>query len=174
MGRRDNKMVRTLKAEPLTAEAFAPYGDVIATLDHENQFTINYGNTTRYHDMMKVDVADEGGSPCVNIFRSHPLSQPIIIKLMERHPLGSQSFLPLGCENPYLVVVAEAGELDLQKIRVFLAQPNQGVNYHKGVWHHFSLALGKTTDFLVIDRKGGGENLEEYELPHAAQIVIQI
>ena len=66
-------MVRTLKAEPLTAEAFAPYGDVIATLDHENQFTINYGNTTRYHDMMKVDVADEGGSPCVNIFRSHPL-----------------------------------------------------------------------------------------------------
>lgn len=165
--------MRVIKAEPLTAEAFAPYGDVIEASAAQKQFSINYGNTTRFHDLMDVDVADEGGTPCVSIFRSHPLEQPIVAKIMEYHPLGSQAFIPLG-DQPYLVLVAEAGAFDANKLKVFLAQANQGVNYHKGTWHHFSLALGKTSDFLVIDRQGGGDNCVEYELSVDEQVLLEL
>lgn len=79
---------------------------------------------------------------------------------MERHPLSSQLFFPLG-DNPYLVVVAPQGEFDPQDIRAFVAQPNQGVNYHPGVWHHYSLALNEPSDFLVIDRLSPGERGNE-------------
>lgn len=162
-----------LKAKPLTAEAFAPYGDVIETSEMADQFSINYGNTTRYNDLMQMDVADEGGAPCVNIFRSHPLPQPVTIKIMENHPLGSQAFVPLS-GRPYLVVVAEAGPFVAANIKAFLAGSNQGVNYHKGVWHHYCLALDKTSDFLVIDRKGKGENCVEYLLSATEQVVISL
>ncbi len=164
--------MRMIKAEPLSAEAFSPYGDVIETAAASEQISINYGNTTRFHNLMKVDVEEGGGEPCVSIFRSKPLETPIIIKLMEYHPLGSQAFIPMG-DAPYLVVVAEAGEFDVEKLRVFLAQSHQGVNYHKGTWHHFSLALEKTSDFLVIDRQGEGDNCVEYHLGDHEQTCIE-
>lgn len=165
--------MRTIKAEPLTAEAFAPYGDVIEGSEAKQELSINYGNTTRFHDLIDMDVSDEGGEPCVSIFRSHPLEQPIIVKVMEYHPLGSQAFVALG-DQPYLVVVAEAGEFDAGKLKVFLAHSGQGVNYHKGTWHHYCLALGKTSDFLVLDRKGEGNNCVEYYLPESEQVVIEL
>lgn len=164
--------MRTIKAEPLTVEAFAPYGDVIECSEAKQEISINYGNTTRFHDLFELDVSDEGGEPCVSIFRSHPLEQPITVEVMEYHPLGSQAFVSLG-DQPYLVVVAEAGEFDVSKLKVFLAHSGQGVNYHKGTWHHFCLALGKTSDFLVLDRKGGGSNCVEYHLSSDEQVTIQ-
>jgi len=166
-------MVRSITPEPLTAEAFAPYGEVIEAASAAEALSINYGNTTRFHDLFPVDVSDEGGEVCVNIFRSKPLAQPITIKIMEYHPLGSQAFIPLGLE-PYLVVVTEAGEFDAGKTRVFQAAPGQGVNYRKGTWHHFSLALNSQSDFLVIDRKGGGNNCVEVELSEAEQLAITL
>ena len=166
-------MVHSITPEPLTAEAFAPYGEVIEATSTAEARSINYGNTTRFHDLFPVDVSNEGGQVCVNVFRSKPLAQPITIKIMEHHPLGSQAFIPLGPE-PYLVVVAEAGEFDASKIRVFQAAPGQGVNYRKGTWHHFSLALNSQSDFLVIDRKGGGNNCVEHELVDADQLTITL
>lgn len=163
--------MRMIKPEPLTAEAFAPYGDVIEPAGAAEAISINYGNTTRFHDLFPVDVADEGGEVCVSIFRSNPLAQPVTIKIMEYHPLGSQAFFPLRAE-PYLVVVAEAGDFDASKIRVFLARPGQGVNYRKGTWHHFSLALNTQSDFLVIDRKGAGDNCVEHELLADEQVTV--
>lgn len=165
--------MRTITPEPLTAEAFAPYGNVIEPAGAAEAISINYGNTTRFHDLFPVDVADEGGEVCINVFRSYPLPDPITIKIMEYHPLGSQAFIPLGVE-PYLVVVAPAGEFDASKIRVFKAAPGQGVNYCKGTWHHFSLALNSQSDFLVIDRKGGGDNCVEVELPEDQQLTIAL
>ncbi|MBS0297061.1 MAG: ureidoglycolate lyase [Proteobacteria bacterium] len=157
-------MTRTLIPRPLTAEAFAPYGEVIEAAAAARQaIPINYGATMRFHDLARIDVAEGGGEPCVSIFRSQPLPQPIEIKLMERHPLGSQAFIPFG-GRPYLVVVAPPGELDPDRIEAFLAQPHQGVNYAKGTWHHYSLALEGESDFLVIDRQGPGDNLDEVEL----------
>ena len=164
--------MRSIKPEPLTKEAFAPFGDVISAATAREIRNINYGNTTRFHDMAWVDALVGEGKPVVSLFRSKPLPRPVIAKIMERHPLGSQAFYPLSGE-PYLVVVAPRGKFDAEKMRVFLAQPDQGVNYHAGTWHHYSLALNKECDFLVIDREGApGDNCDEIELPESEQIEI--
>jgi ureidoglycolate lyase len=154
--------MKALTIEPLTGEAFAPFGDVIE-LEGAKQIPINLGTTIRYHDLAKVDVTDEGGRTLVNLFRGQPRALPFEITMMERHPLGSQAFIPLN-DNPYLVVVAPAGELDESKIRAFVTSGWQGVNYAKGVWHHPLLALGEVSDFIVVDRGGDGHNLNEQNL----------
>jgi ureidoglycolate lyase len=149
--------------QPLTATAFAPFGDVIEAAPNTGSFAINQGYTQRFHDLAKVDVAQNQGRAGISIFRSIPLPMPIHIRQLERHPLSSQAFFPLSL-RPYLVVVAPPGDLDENAIRIFLAQPGQGVNYHAGTWHHFCLALGGESDFLVVDRIGGGDNCDEVEL----------
>ena len=152
-------MKKTLEIQPLTHEAFSAYGDVIEASENAKVIDINEGFTKRFHDLATIDVADNNGHPLVNIFRSQPLAQPIAINMMERHPHGSQAFIPLS-NNPYLVVVAPAGEFDENNIVAFLAKASQGVNYHKGTWHHFCLALNEASDFLVIDRGGEGDNCD--------------
>lgn len=156
-----------LKPVPLSAAAFAPYGDVIEASDDAVQKIINYGHTIRFHDLARLDLDAEGGQPLVSIFRSTPLPRPIAVKVMERHPLSSQAFYPLG-HHPYLVVVAGKGEFDANALKAFLAAPGQGVNYHKGVWHHYSLALEAVSDFLVIDRGGKEKNCDEIFLEDGA------
>src|SRR5688500_10612857 len=129
---------RLLTLKPLTAKAFAPYGDVIECSQQAEKKDINYSNTIRFHDLAQLDLTAAHGKPLVSIFRSTPLARPIKIKVMERHPLSSQAFYPLS-GRPFLVVVAEKGEFDARNLRAFLAGPAQGVNYHKGTWHHYSL-----------------------------------
>ena len=153
-----NKLV----IEPLTRAAFAPFGDVIE-LAGAKQIPINLGTTIRYHDLARVDVADEGGRTLVNLFRGQPRTLPFEVKMLERHPLGSQAFVPLN-DKSYLVVVAPAGELDSGAIRAFVTSGWQGVNYAKGVWHHPLIALGEVSDFVVVDRGGDGLNLNEQDL----------
>ncbi|SAK67406.1 ureidoglycolate hydrolase [Caballeronia hypogeia] len=156
-------MMKKLAIEPLTRAAFKPYGDVIE-LDGAKQIPINLGTTIRFHDLCNVDVTDQGGHAIVNLFRGQPRTLPFECKMMERHPLGSQAFIPLD-DRPYLVVVAPAGDLDETKIRAFVTSAWQGVNYAKGVWHHPLLALGKVSDYIVVDRGGGeGHNLNEQDL----------
>ncbi|MBB3170192.1 ureidoglycolate lyase [Simiduia aestuariiviva] len=165
----------TLTPQPLTAEAFAPFGDVIeARPDGQHNGTvipINDGYTQRFHDLATIDVAEQNGRPLVSIFRSQPLPLPLQLHKLERHPLASQAFMPLSGE-PYLVVVAPAGDLDPKAIKAFTAKPHQGVNYHRGTWHHFCLALNKPCDFLVIDRGGDGHNCDEAVLEGGLHIVL--
>ncbi|MDB5433186.1 MAG: ureidoglycolate lyase [Caulobacter sp.] len=160
--------MRTLTPQPLTPEAFAPFGEVIFA-DPAKAMDINYGNTVRFNDLARVAV--DGGHAIVSLFRSIPL-EPLELKIMERHPLGSQAFMPLN-GRPYLVVVAPPGDLDPDKVQAFLAGPNQGVNYAPGVWHHFLLALGEVSDFLVIDREGPEDNCDEVELTEALAIAFR-
>lgn len=136
---------------PLTTEAFIPFGDVIETKAAAETRIINDGNTIRFHDLADLTLTRSDGKPLINIFRTAPLATPLKLSIMERHPLSSQTFIPLSAK-PYLVVVAPAGELDETNIKVFLASGTQGVNYHPGTWHHYSLALKSTADFLVVDR----------------------
>ena len=154
---------KQIMPKTLTRENFATFGDVIEVNDKAKNFSINDGFTQRYHDLAKVDVTEEDGRTLINIFRSTPLEQPVNIKMMERHPLSSQAFIPMG-QQPYLVVVAPKGELDITKIEVFLASSNQGVNYHKGTWHHYCLALHQVSDFIVVDRGGAGDNCDVINL----------
>lgn len=149
-----------LEPAPLTAEAFAPFGDVVETAGHVPR-SINEGTTRRYHDLARIDVSREGGSPLLNIFVAQPLPLPLRIVMVERHPLGSQAFVPLDGAG-FLIVVAAPGEQPQPgDLRAFLADNGQGVNYATGVWHHPVIAVGRETSFLVIDRGGQGANCDE-------------
>ena len=157
-------MPRSIVPVPLTSKSFEPFGDVIAIESTQSPMIINQGNTHRFHDLAKLTLTDAGGKASVSIFRSTPLPIPLTLKSMERHPLSSQAFYPLS-GFPFLVAVAPPGELDASAIEVFLASPNQGVNYYPGTWHHYCLALGTESNFLVIDRVSDDENCDEVDLP---------
>ena len=156
--------MKTLTLEPLTREAFAPYGDVIE-LEGARHFPINGGTTERFHDLAQVEIgADEGGRPLISVFRGQPRPQPVEISMMERHSLGSQAFVPLG-DVEYLIVVAPAGEFDPAGLRAFHTKGWQGVNYARGVWHHPLIVLEREGDFIVVDRGGSQPNCDEIDLP---------
>lgn len=154
---------RILTPQPLTPAVFAQFGDVIAADASHDVRLINEGHTQRCHDLAGLDLLRGGGRPAVSIFRSRPKPAPLTLTTMERHPLSSQAFMPLG-GRPWLVVVAPAGEFDPARLVAFLAGPEQGVNYHAGIWHHYCLALEAESDFLVIDRVGPGDNCDEVAL----------
>ena len=166
-----NKPVK-LRPAPLEKSAFTPFGDVIEIAGAKTM-TINQGSTVRYHDLANIQVgAEDGGRVLVNIFRGTPLQLPLDVILMERHPLGSQAFIPL-CGRPFVVLVAPAGAPPTPaSMRAFLASGDQGVNYAPGVWHHPLIALGEQGDFLVIDRGGGGHNLDEVEIAPGSAILL--
>ncbi len=166
-------MSGALPIEPLTRAAFAPFGDVIEA-DGARHFEINNGSTTRFHDLARVDVEAEGGHALVNIFRARPLPMPLTIAMMEKHPLGSQAFVPLEAA-PFLIVVAPPGDtVEPDDLRAFLAEARQGVNYAPGVWHHPVIALGRETDFLVIDRGGPGDNFAEFFFAEGERRVVEV
>jgi ureidoglycolate lyase len=161
---------RVVALEPLTAEAFRPFGEVIDAQSSAH-FTINEGYAERHDDLAQIDVLREGGRPRLSIFRAKPRPWPLALSLLERHPLGSQAFVPMS-PLPYLVVVC-GGQLaqdapDLALLRCFFAEPGQGVNYARGTWHHPLLALHEVCDFAVVDRAGPGNNCDE--LPLAAEM----
>jgi ureidoglycolate lyase len=154
-------MTILLRAEPLTSEKFAPFGDVIEARGREH-FTINQGFGERFSDLARIDTGSQGGETAIGIVRglSHPL--PIALRLVERHPLGSQIFFPLQ-DKDWLIVVADAqGTPDPPSLRAFRASGRQGINFARNVWHHPLLAPSPSGDFLLIDRKGPGNNLEEH------------
>ena len=158
----------SLTPELLTADAFAPFGDVIEASERAEVMPINYGWTTRFHALADVAVGD--GHAIISILRSRPLT-PLVLKVFERHPLGSQAFMPLSGRS-FLVAVAPRGDFDPAAVRIFRAEAGQGVNYGRGTWHHFLLALEAESDFLVVDREGAGENLEEIVLAPADWVAI--
>jgi ureidoglycolate lyase len=156
-----------LVPRPLSAEAFAPYGQVIEA-DHAASHLINGGRTRRYHALAAADPGPEGEA-ILSIFRGTPWPAPLRIAMLERHPLGSQAFVPME-RRPWLVVVAERPEP--AACRCFLARGDQGVQIARGVWHHPLLVLQPTQDFLVVDRSGPGNNLEEIFFAEADAPVI--
>jgi ureidoglycolate lyase len=151
----------TFRPEPLTAAAFRPFGDVVEIAGAKH-FPINQGFAERFNDLARVDVVTEGGSVNVSIVLASPRPVPIALKLMERHPLGSQIFYPLQ-DRPWLVVVC-GDPRDTASFRAFSASGLQGVNYARNTWHHPLLVADVDSRFMVVDRKGEGQNLEEIDL----------
>jgi ureidoglycolate lyase len=147
--------------QTLTAAAFQPYGDVIEATPDACRLQINAGTTERFDDLARLDLNAEGGRPLVSIFRARARALPLPLRLIERHSLGSQAFMPLG-PSPFLVIVAAAGPApQWADLRGFLAGPGQGVNFARGTWHHPLVALAGS-DFLVIDR-GAANGLADCE-----------
>lgn len=149
----------TLAVEPLTREAFAPFGSVM-DIDGAELRMINGGTTERYHRLAVSDT-DAEGRTIVSLFRGQPRAFPFSIAMMERHPEGSQAFYPLD-KRDWLLAVAEDDNGRPARPRVFRASGVQGVSYGRNVWHHPLLALDDVSDFLVVDREGPGLNLDEY------------
>lgn len=156
---------RSITIEPLTAEAFAPFGQVIE-LAGAHHYPINAGMTERYHDLARVELGGVHARPLISIFRGQPYALPLALKLVERHPLGSQAFYPLS-HSPWLVIVAEDDSGSPTRLRAFRPSPGQGVNIAMNTWHGVLTPLDVAADFLVVDRGGDGNNLEEhhFEMP---------
>jgi ureidoglycolate lyase len=151
----------------LTSEAFAPFGAVIEA-DQANSYLINEGRTRRFHALAEADVGADGRA-VLSIFHGTAWPRPIRIRMLERHPLGSQAFVPME-RHPWLAVVAERPEPEF--CRAFLCRGDQGLQLAKGTWHHPLLPLQATHDFLVVDRDGPGGNLEEHWFDEAEQILV--
>ena len=152
-----------LTAQPLTPEAFAPFGDVIDTRTAD-YFHINAGRTRRYHDLAKVETLGDEAHALISIFVSQPVEVPLTLEFLERHPQGSQAFMPLH-EERFLIVVAPPGEaIDPQDVRAFVTDGRQGVNYRAGTWHAIQSVLEREGEFLVVDRGGAGNNCDEHPL----------
>jgi len=149
--------MRTLRLAPLSAEAFAPFGDV---LDGSGDFRlINAGLCHRHHDRARLDFA--AGRPGISIFHAEPRALPYRFDLIERHPLGSQAFLPMTAA-PFLVIVATSPEAPP---RAFLTTGAEGINLHRGTWHGVLTPLSAPGLFAVVDAIGPAPNLEEHRYP---------
>ena len=148
-----------LRVQPLTAEAFADFGEVIDSAGH-TPIPINNGMTERYHALARVDTGGSDGHALINLFHALPYALPLRLTEMERHPRGSQAFVPLQAQ-PFIVVVAPVGEsVAPGDLRAFVTDGRQGVNYRRGVWHHSLIALHAPARFLVVDRGGPGHNCD--------------
>ena len=147
--------------EPMTADAFAPFGDLLEAKGMPDKI-INQGLCGRFHDRARMDFSD--GRAGISIFQAEKRDLPLKLDLVERHPDGSQAFVPMS-HQPFLVVVAEDQNGTPQNIRAFLTEAGQAINIHRGVWHGVLTPLYDPGLFAVIDRIGEGPNLEEYWLP---------
>ena len=155
-------MSKTITPKPITKENFSKFGDLITTKDID-PITINDGYAKRFDNIAKLDTSKENGKTTISIFSALKRTFPMKVNMMESHPLGSQAFIPMK-ETTFLCFVAPSGEnLDLNKIESFIIPPGLGINYKPGTWH-FPLISTEDMNFLVVDRKGVGDNLKIQKL----------
>jgi len=147
-----------LQAEPLSAEKFSAFGDVIERKEIADKI-INQGLCERHHDLARLNFGD--GRAGISLFDAKPRFAPFRIDLVERHPDGSQAFVPLT-NTPFLVVVADDDDGCPVDLRAFVTKPGQSVNILRNVWHGVLTPIGEPGQYIVVDRIGDGPNLEEY------------
>tara|TARA_Y100000590_G_scaffold453460_1_gene598554 strand:+ start:315 stop:806 length:492 start_codon:yes stop_codon:yes gene_type:complete len=147
----------TIKPTKITRKNFSKFGELINT-KNKKPISINNGYARRFHDLGKINTSSNKGNPIISIFSAKKRNFPMKINMMEKHPLGSQAFIPMK-ETSFIVFVAPRGkEPDVNKIKSFIVPKQTGINYKPGIWH-FPLISNKNMNFLVIDRKGKGKNL---------------
>jgi len=155
-------------ADALTRDAFAAFGEVIET--GSDPALINAGTSQRHHDLARIETGD--GRPGLSVFRAVAQEVPLRVEMLERHPLGSQAFVPLDRGRMLIVVAAPGPPPDASAIRVFVSDGRQCINLKPGTWHHPLVALDRDGEFLVVDRIGAGENCDVVHL--ARPILVDI
>jgi ureidoglycolate lyase len=150
-------MEKVIKPIKITRNNFSKYGDLISS-NGINPMDINVGYAKRFDNLANIDTSKDEGKTIISIFSALKRTFPMKIDMMEKHPLGSQTFMPMK-ETTFICFVAPEGQFpEVNKIESFIIPPKSGINYKPGIWH-FPLISTEDTDFLVIDRKGSGENL---------------
>ena len=150
-------MEKIIKPVKISRSNFSSYGDLIST-DDINPININDGYAKRFDNLANLDTSKDSGKTIVSIFSALKRTFPMKIDMMEKHPLGTQAFIPMK-ETTFLAFVAPSGESpEIDKIQSFIIPPKMGINYKPGIWH-FPLISTENINFLVIDRKGSGDNL---------------
>jgi len=148
---------KIIKPIPITKNNFSQFGDMISTSEIK-PIEINNGYAKRYDSIANLNTSKDNGETTISIFSALKRNFPMKIDMMEKHPLGSQAFIPLK-ETTFLAFVAPNGDKpDLNKIEAFIIPPGIGINYKPGTWH-FPLISTEDMNFLVVDRKGSGDNL---------------
>jgi ureidoglycolate lyase len=161
---------RSVRARPLTAEAFAPFGTVIDAAAVTPR-PMNAGMARRFHDLATVEVVGEGSRVVIGLVEAQPYRVPLQLGLVERHPLGAQAFLPLSAA-PFLVVVCPDAEGRPGPPQAFVTAPGQGICYARNTWHGVLSPYGQPQDFVVVDRGGPGVNLEEYTFAEPWTVIL--
>ena len=149
--------MKVIKAKNITKKNFSKFGQLIDT-SKKNPISINDGYAKRFDDLINIDTAKKKGKAIISIFKAKKRRFPMKIDMMEKHPLGSQAFIPMKPTTFLAFVAPEGDKPDLNKIESFIVPPGIGVNYNAGIWH-FPLISTEDMNFLVVDRKGSGENL---------------
>ena len=150
-------MEKIIKPIKINRSNFATYGDLISTSD-VNPININAGYAKRFDNLANLNTSKDEGQTIVSIFSALKRAFPMTVDMMEKHPLGTQAFIPMK-DTIFLAFVAPPGNSpDINKIQSFIIPPRTGINYKPGIWH-FPLISTEDTNFIVIDRKGKGENL---------------
>lgn len=152
-------MPQTIRLQPLTADAFAPFGDVLDAGGAPDKI-INQGLCGRFHDRARLDFGPDGRAG-ISIFNAEPRALPYLLELVERHPEGSQAFLPLH-QHPFLVIVAPDEGGRPGRPLAFVTDGAQGINLHRGSWHGVLTPLAAPGLFAVVDRIGTTPNLQEH------------
>lgn len=160
-------MSETIRITPITAEGFAPFGDLLDCAGAPDKL-INQGKCGRYHDRASLDFAD--GRAGLSLFKAELRRLPLKLDMMERHPLGSQAFIPMS-HDAFLVICAEDAGNRPGKPRAFLTEAGQAINFHRGTWHGVLTPISGSGLFAVVDRIGAGENLEEHWFDTAYEVV---
>jgi len=153
-------MEKIIKPVKISRSNFSSYGDLIST-DDINPMNINEGYAKRFDNLANLDTSKDSGKTIVSIFSALKRTFPMKIEMMEKHPLGSQAFIPMK-ETTFIAFVAPSGNKpDISKIESFIVSPGMGINYKPDIWH-FPLISTENMNFLVVDRKGAGDNLIIY------------
>ncbi len=159
-------MTTTLQLQPLTKERFEPFGDVIETSRGEAD-GMNAARFERFDDLANIDI-DAQGFVSVSIARCRtPTSLPLRLDMVERHPLGSQAFIPLSPCKMVVVVAPPVEGVDVDSLCAFVSNGRQGINYRRGTWHMPLISFAEGQEYLIIDRGGAGTNCEEHMLDDA-------
>jgi ureidoglycolate lyase len=162
-----------LEIKPLTQADFAPYGDVIES-EGRDSFFINNEMAERFHALANVEVNGDNGKAVISLVKSKKFELPRKVDHVEHHPLGSQAFIPVD-DTPFIVVVAKAGETpEVDDLRAFVTNGQQGINYHPATWHHVLLTPYAAMTFICVDRVGSGNNCIDFTFDQAQQRQLEI
>jgi len=158
--------MKSLNPKSLKQKDFQKYGDIIDT-SQKVPFEINDGRCLRYNDLANLNFTN--GQAGISLFESKKITLPYSFNFMEKHPLGSQAFIPVfGCR--FIVIVANEVNGIPSEPLAFITKEGQGVNYHKNIWHGVLAPIEENATFTIIDWIGKGNNLETYTFDNWFQL----